>query len=122
MTCSAVSLGMSIALRATLLMIPLPPAALAQSAGSAVARDAADPIEEVLVSARRRGEERLQDVPIAVSVLSEDALRKANIVDLAEVAARTPSFTFGQQIGNQHEVVIRGIGTLRLTGSAAEPS
>src|SRR5690606_38485317 len=37
-------------------------------------------------------------------------------------ATRTPSFTFGQQIGNQQEVVIRGIGTLRLTGSAAEPS
>lgn len=81
-----------------------------------------DPIEEVLVSARRRGEERLQDVPVAVSVLSDEALRKAGIADLSEVAARTPSFTFGQQIGNQQEVVIRGIGTLRLTGSAAEPS
>ncbi|HEY0941317.1 MAG TPA: TonB-dependent receptor [Steroidobacter sp.] len=80
------------------------------------------PIEEVLVSARRRGEERLQDVPVAVSVLSDEALRKAGITDLSEVATRTPSFTFGQQIGNQHEIVIRGIGTLRLTGSAAEPS
>lgn len=79
-------------------------------------------IEEVLVSARRRGEERLQDVPVAISVLSDEALRKAGITDLAEVASRTPSFTFGQQIGNQQEVVIRGIGTLRLTGSAAEPS
>lgn len=79
-------------------------------------------IEEVLVSARRRGDERLQDVPVAVSVLSDEALRKAGITDLAEVATRTPSFTFGQQIGNQQEVVIRGIGTLRLTGSAAEPS
>jgi iron complex outermembrane receptor protein len=81
-----------------------------------------DQIEEVLVSARRRGDERLQDVPVAVSVLSDEALRKAGITDLAEVASRTPSFTFGQQIGNQQEVVIRGIGTLRLTGSAAEPS
>lgn len=79
-------------------------------------------IEEVLVSARRRGEERLQDVPVAVSVLSDEDLRKAGIRDLSEVASRTPSFTFGQQIGNQQEVVIRGIGTLRLTGSAAEPS
>ena len=79
-------------------------------------------IEEVLVSARRRGEERLQEVPVAVSVLSDETLRKAGITDLAEVASRTPSFTFGQQIGNQQEVVIRGIGTLRLTGSAAVPS
>lgn len=122
MTCSAVPLGMSITLRATLLSISASAVAFALGAGSAIAADASDPIEEVVVSARRRGEERLQDVPIAVSVLSAEALRKANIVDLAEVAARTPSFTFGQQIGNQHEVVIRGIGTLRLTGSAAEPS
>lgn len=81
-----------------------------------------DQIEEVLVSARRRGDERLQDVPVAVSVLSDEDLRKAGITNLSEVATRTPSFTFGQQIGNQQEVVIRGIGTLRLTGSAAEPS
>jgi iron complex outermembrane recepter protein len=121
MTCSAVPRGMSIALCATLPLICVSPP-LAQSTGSAVATDGPDQMEEVLVSARRRGEERLQDVPIAVSVLSEEALRKANIVDLSEVAARTPSFTFGQQIGNQHEVVIRGIGTLRLTGSAADPS
>jgi iron complex outermembrane receptor protein len=116
MTCSAVPLGILVALCASLLSLPMSPA-LAQEA-----LDTSDQIEEIFVSARRRGEERLQDVPIAVSVLSEEALRKANIVDLAEVAARTPSFTFGQQIGNQHEVVIRGIGTLRLTGSAAEPS
>lgn len=123
MTCSAVPMGMSIAaLRATLLLIPILPSALAQGATSPTATDGSTQIEEVLVRARRRGDERLQDVPIAVSVLSDEALRKANIIDLAEVASRTPSFTFGQQIGNQHEVVIRGIGTLRLTGSAAEPS
>lgn len=118
MTRSAVSFGMWTAL----LLVPTSPTVLAQGAGSASASETSSPIEEVLVSARRRGDERLQDVPIAVSVLTEEALRKASIVDLAEVAARTPSFTFGQQIGNQHEVVIRGIGTLRLTGSAAEPS
>ena len=116
MTCSAVPLGIAIALCATLFSVPVSPV-LAQNAA-----EPSDQIEEVLVSARRRGDERLQVVPLAVSVLSAEALRKANIVDLSEVAARTPSFTFGQQIGNQHEVVIRGIGTLRLTGSAAEPS
>lgn len=123
MICSAVAVRMSIAaLRAIFLLLPLSPTVLAQGAGSSTAAATSDQIEEVFVSARRRGEEPLQDVPIAVSLLSEEALRKAHIVDLAEVAARTPSFTFGQQIGNQHEVVIRGIGTLRLTGSAAEPS
>src|SRR5687768_8139744 len=97
---------------------------LAAQPAAAAAQDTAahdsQQIEEVIVSARRRGDERLQDVPVAISVLSDEALRKAGITDLAEVASRTPSFTFGQQIGNQQEVVIRGIGTLRLTGSAAE--
>lgn len=102
-------------------MLGVPGLAAAQNTSTAAAVDT-DQIEEVLVSARRRGDERLQDVPVAVSVLSEEALRKAGITDLSEVAARTPSFTFGQQIGNQQEIVIRGIGTLRLTGSAAEPS
>jgi iron complex outermembrane receptor protein len=98
-----------------------PATAAAQNRQDTAAHDPQQ-IEEVLVSARRRGDERLQDVPVAISVLSDEALRKAGITDLAEVASRTPSFTFGQQIGNQQEIVIRGIGTLRLTGSAAEPS
>src|ERR1044072_9160678 len=113
MTRSAVPRRIPIALCAMLTSLPAIPV-LAQNATAV-----SDQIEEVLVSARRRGEERVQDVPLAVCVLSEEALRKANIVDLSEVAARTPSFTFGEQIGNQQEAVIRGIGTLRLTGSAA---
>ena len=105
------------------LIFTSPPSTAAENTtAQAEANGDSGQIEEVLVSARRRGEERLQDVPVAVSVLSEEALRKAGITDLSEVATRTPSFTFGQQIGNQQEVVIRGIGTLRLTGSAAEPS
>jgi iron complex outermembrane recepter protein len=102
-------------------MLSHPGLAAAQTMSVPAAVDT-DQIEEVLVSARRRGEERLQEVPVAVSVLSDEALRTSGITDLSGVAARTPSFTFGQQIGNQQEIVIRGIGTLRLTGSAAEPS
>lgn len=79
-------------------------------------------IDEVVVTARRRGEESLQDVSAAVSVFSAEDLRKSGIADFSAVAARTPSFTFGEQIGNQQELVIRGIGTLRLTGAAADPS
>lgn len=98
----------------------LPGPAAAQQAGESGARNSV--LEEVVVSARRRGDESLQSVSIAVSVLSEEALREGGIVDFSEVAARTPSFTFQEQIGNQQEVIVRGIGTLRLTGSAAEPS
>src|ERR1044072_7841084 len=81
MTRSAVPRRIPIALCAMLTSLPAIPV-LAQNATAV-----SDQIEEVLVSARRRGEERVQDVPLAVSVLSEEALRKANIVDLSEVAA-----------------------------------
>jgi iron complex outermembrane receptor protein len=92
----------------------------APTASPAAARASA--IDEVVVTARRRGEESLQDVSAAVSVFSAEDLRKSGITDFSAVAARTPSFTFGEQIGNQQELVIRGIGTLRLTGAAADPS
>jgi iron complex outermembrane receptor protein len=92
-----------------------------QASSSAKASDASG-LEEIIVSARRRGEESLQSVPLAVSAFSDETLRDAGIVDLSQIAGRAPSFTFQEQIGNQQELVIRGIGTLRLTGSAAEPS
>lgn len=122
MDCRAVSLWPAAAAVPILASLVMPLPVVAQNVSTQHASSDSRQIEEVLVSARRRGEERLQDVPVAVSVLSEEALRKGGITDLSEVATRTPSFTFGQQIGNQQEVVIRGIGTLRLTGSAAEPS
>lgn len=113
---------MTVLLRPMVAVLPVTLTLTAMPSLRVAASDDSAQIEEVLVSARRRGDERLQDVPIAVSVLSDEALRKAGIADLSAVASRTPSFSFGQQIGNQQEIVIRGIGTLRLTGSAAEPS
>ena len=91
-------------------------AALAQTAPTAGA------IEEIIVTAGRKGEESLQDIPAALTVLSEETLRKADITEISEVASRTPGFTFQEKIGNQQEIMIRGIGTLRLDGSSADPS
>jgi len=47
----------------------------------------------IIVTARKR-EESLQDVPLSVSALDDDALRDANIVSLEDLAAATPGFTF----------------------------
>src|SRR5690606_25038162 len=62
------------------------------------------------------------DVPLAMSVFTADALSNMGLHSVADVAVRVPGFTFAEQVGNQQEWVIRGIGTLRLTGAAAEPS
>lgn len=102
-------------------------AALPVAAQSTVGTDAAQTasdgpqIEDVIVTARKR-EESLQDVPIAVTAYSGDAIRDAQIVDLSAIAGRTPSFTFQKQGSIEQEAFIRGVGTVRLTSATADPS
>ncbi|MEH6571210.1 MAG: TonB-dependent receptor plug domain-containing protein, partial [Halioglobus sp.] len=46
-------------------------------------------LEEVVVIARKR-EESLQETPVAVTVMSEDALKEANIRDLGDLTRVVP--------------------------------
>ncbi len=68
---------------ATLALLPLAHVA------PLAAAPAAGPLEEVMVTARRR-EERELDVPIAMSVLDEELLRKQNITDLNDLGIQVP--------------------------------
>jgi len=64
--------------------------ASAQAQGVAVRPvAAAATIEEVIVTARRR-EERLQDVPIAVTAISGDTLAKQSIIQLFDLKMKAP--------------------------------
>ena len=47
-------------------------------------------LQEVVVTARKR-EERLQDVPLAVTALTGQSLARENIVQVADLATRSPS-------------------------------
>jgi iron complex outermembrane receptor protein len=60
------------------------------AAGEALAQDDAR-VEEVVVTARRVAE-NLQDVPVAVTVLSGEQLEAKNVVQLSDVALFTPGF------------------------------
>ncbi len=66
----------------------------AQTPGPAVAPQA-DALDEVTVSARRRSES-LQEVPLAITVLSEDFMEKNNIRRPEDIAALTPGFHYEQ--------------------------
>ncbi|EED31834.1 TonB-dependent receptor [gamma proteobacterium NOR5-3] len=68
-------------------------------------------LEEVLVTARRRAE-NLQDVPIAVTALSGDALRLAGAQDLTELAQSIPSVTLepSRATNTTLTAFIRGVG------------
>ena len=65
--------------------------------------------EEITVTARRQ-QERAQDVPIALSVVSGDALERTGGYTLPDIQARTPSLTAFNSNPRNSSVGIRGIG------------
>lgn len=69
----------------------------------------AGPIEEVVVTARRRSES-LQNVPISVSVLDQELLRALRLDDIGEMMRLVPNATVPvNSEGNNTYIVIRGI-------------
>lgn len=75
-------------------------------------------LEEVVVTARRR-EERLQDVPVSMTVLNQDQLHNANIVGAGDIATYTPSLQTNTRFGpDATNFAIRGFSQeLRTTSS-----
>jgi len=78
-------------------------------AGSALAQLESGSLEEIVVTARKV-EERLQDVPLAITAFSAAEIQSAGIENLDDVANLTPGMTFSNLIGEFLPVpVIRGI-------------
>ncbi|GLT01060.1 TonB-dependent receptor [Sphingobium jiangsuense] len=72
---------------------------------------------EIIVTAQKR-EQSLQDVSVAVSAVSADALANAGISNLQDMQQLVPSVTFGNDF-NQAKVFIRGVGAnTSTTGSS----
>jgi iron complex outermembrane receptor protein len=96
-------------------------ALMTAAAMTATAQNEGSALEEVVVTAQKR-EERLQDVPLAVTALSGEKLAEANVNDTAGLATVTPSLTYtqGAQPSNTN-LRIRGIGTA-VFGQGLEPS
>ena len=71
-----------------------------------------DSLDEIIVTATKR-DERLRDVPMAISVLGEDTLEIAGISDSQGIADSVPGMTFSTAGNNINpSFIIRGIGTL----------
>ena len=58
-------------------------------------------IEEVIVTATKT-EKTLQEVPVAVSVVSGDTIEKANIIDILDLKAVVPSLDTRQRLSLIH--------------------
>lgn len=65
-------------------------------------------IEDIVVTAQRR-EERLQDVPIAVTALNESQLSNSGLMTTQDLTTVTPTLTIGQNGGNALPR-LRGVG------------
>ncbi len=68
-----------------------------------------------IVVTARRVDEKLQDVPIAVSVITADDMRKQGIDDLSDVAEKTVGFSFEAITPIVVQPAIRGQTNLRTT-------
>ncbi len=78
-------------------------------AQSADVADEATVDEEVIIVNARRVEERLQDVPVSVTVLSEEALANNNITSAKDIATFTPSLVTNNRFGADNTTwTIRG--------------
>lgn len=64
---------------------------------------------EIIVTARCR-EERLQDVPVAISVVSGDTLGGQHLYRVADFAAKLPNFAAVQQNTRVSGLYVRGLG------------
>ena len=89
----------------------LAPAAWAQEAAQAQPTADATTLRGVTVTARKR-EETLQEVPIAVTAFTADALDRLNVEDLADLDAQVPNLTIYAARGSSSTITayIRGVG------------
>ena len=96
--------GMSSAILATLLIGYAEPAG-AQASG-------ADVIDEIVVTTARRRTESLQEVPLAISVISGDDLERIGAADIIAVGQSSPNVTLEVSRGTNTTLTafIRGVG------------
>jgi iron complex outermembrane receptor protein len=97
--------------RALLLGVALTATAIAPLAGAEEvgpqSEGSSAQLEEVLVTAERR-ESKLEDTPIAVSVIEGGEIQRERLINLSDIAAKVPSFTFNQVNASESFISIRG--------------
>lgn len=109
------SLFLSSALGAAALTAP----AMAQDAPAETAAPFAS--TDIIVTAQKR-EQNLQDVPVAISVVSGAQLERSNVNSAEQLFQRVPTLTFRKGNTNKDSALsIRGVGTISFS-SGVEPS
>ena len=76
-------------------------------------------VRDIIVTAQKR-EQSLQDVPIAVTALTEDALRTSRIQALTDLGSTTPNLAMTPQPGGSNTPAISMRGVLSTSGQAGQ--
>lgn len=80
----------------------------------------AQQIEEIVVTSRRQGEEKLMETPLAITAFDADAIESRGITNLQDVANLTPGLSFFNPLGEQLPTpVIRGVVPQDIFGENA---
>ncbi len=95
-------------------------AAPAQKAEETFSSEAPKALGEVVVNSRRK-EEKLQDVPLPVSVVGSEITKRDNIVSVAEITQKVPNVLFTASNSRQTSIAIRGLGK-NASDEARDPS
>ncbi|WP_198669557.1 TonB-dependent receptor plug domain-containing protein, partial [Blastomonas sp. UPD001] len=86
--------------------------AMAQESSGAPAAD--DGVEDIVVVAQRR-EQNLQDVPIAVTALSGEALQERGVNSGEDLQFVAPGLSFGRSTSTQGISTLRGVGAVNIS-------
>lgn len=107
----------SYSLMSTALLSVFATAAYGQApAGAASAPAVEDPAQDIIVTAERRAS-RLQETPIAVSVVTGEALQTKQINSAIDIGASLPAVQIGEGLG-QLRISVRGISFTDLRAGA----
>jgi len=101
----------------TALSMLLPTMAMAQDAP---AGDTASAEDDIIVTARR-ADERLQDVPVSVQVVTGDALAKLKVTSADEISKLAPGLTMSNNGTASSSITLRGVTWKPGSGTAATP-
>jgi iron complex outermembrane receptor protein len=78
-------------------------------------------LEEIVITAQKRVE-RLQDVPVAAAVVSQDALAKSNASDISDLNNLVPSLDLNATINGRVPIGVRGISSNANEATVGFPS
>lgn len=102
---------------ATTALCSLPAVSLAQTVQPPSTAEQTSSVDDIVVTARRR-EERLQDVPLAISVVSPEALSRANITEVSGLRTQAPALNITPGLAGSKSTpnfAIRGQSQQELT-------